>query len=122
MAQKRASSKKSATRKSKAARTSEKAATRVSKKSTLKRTATKKSAPKRAGAKKSVTAKSKPVTKKKAQFAWGVTTITSVSNYSSSNATLKNTQYGTVVNAPPNDTTPSRIDIPWADDYNTFWE
>jgi len=108
MVQKRASSKKSATR--------------VSKKSTLKRTAAKKSAPKRGGAKKSVTAKSKSVPKKKAKFAFGVTTITSISNYSSSNAKLTNTQYGNVVNAPPNDATPSRIEIPWADDAATAWD
>ena len=35
---------------------------------------------------------------------------------------LTNTENGQVVNAPPDDTTPSSIDIPWAEDYDTFYD
>src|SRR5262249_20372278 len=108
MAQKRASSKKSATRKSKAARTSGKTATRSSTKAATRKS---KSSPKQKAAKgatKSATGKSKLK-----QNIFGETTITSISNFTESNVRLTNTQYGNVVNAPPNDTTPSRIDIPW---------
>ena len=108
MAQKRATDKKSATRKTKSA--PKKSATRKTK-SAPKKSASPiaKSAPK-----KSATGKIKPIL--------GVTTIKSISNYSSGNVKITNTQYGQVVSAPAGDTVPANVDIPWADFWHQFRE
>jgi hypothetical protein len=101
MAQRRVTLKKSVPK-------SKKSATRKSKKSTARKS------------KAAVTRKSGSPKQKKAQLDFGVTRIKSITNFSASNAELTNIENGDVENAPANDTTPSSIDIPWADNRDQF--
>ena len=59
----------------------------------------------------------KSVVRKKPALAFGITTITSISNFSSRNVKLTNKENGQVANCPPEDTARSNVDIPWADDW-----